>query len=416
MLRVLGFLLLCMATSGFSAHAADPPGSYHQPAATTLVPYFEADLTGLSGKNTLVSINNSSATAVLAHVTVWSTLDVPVLSFNVYLTGYDVQFINMRDLLKGNIPVTASAGQDPNDTISPQGGKSQDINFASCNGILPPPPLDAATKAHIKASLTGLQSPVTGKCAGVKYSDRIARGYVTIDTVNACTLRTPADADYHGYDATFQNVLWGDYTLVEFWPGASVSSPMVAILADNLSQPPAGSYTFYGRFVNWAGTDRRKPLPTNFAARFFNQGLGGAHDGDGAPNKTDFIVWRDPKVVATPFSCGSYPSWYPLAQEGLASFDEQETVASVEGQRFPAVTGRYSGSSLPLPNRGWLWMDLNHGGGTGPSGGVDSDANAAQAWVTTIHRGALMLPPIWGTGNYATPLDSASDANHQGPW
>ena len=44
------------------------------PAATLLLPYFAVDYTSAdgSGANTLFSINNASATAVLAHVVVWS--------------------------------------------------------------------------------------------------------------------------------------------------------------------------------------------------------------------------------------------------------------------------------------------------------------------------------------------------------
>ncbi|MFL6261252.1 MAG: hypothetical protein ACJ76Y_16250, partial [Thermoanaerobaculia bacterium] len=77
------------------------------PAATLLLPYFAVDYTSPdgSGQNTLFSINNASATAVLAHVVVWSDLSVPVLDFNVYLTGYDVQTINLWDILgRGNLP------------------------------------------------------------------------------------------------------------------------------------------------------------------------------------------------------------------------------------------------------------------------------------------------------------------------
>src|SRR5690349_18635666 len=73
------------------------------PAATVLLPYFEVDLDDPNGITTLFSINNASATAVLAHVVVWSDLSVPVLDFNVYLTGYDVQSINLRDILVGGI-------------------------------------------------------------------------------------------------------------------------------------------------------------------------------------------------------------------------------------------------------------------------------------------------------------------------
>src|SRR3982074_3232351 len=107
------------------------------PAATLLLPYFEVDLANPNGVTTLFSVNNASATAILVHVVMWSDLSVPVLDFNIYLTGYDVQSVNLRDIIfNGNIPQTASAGQDPGDLISPKGSLSQDINFASCTGIL----------------------------------------------------------------------------------------------------------------------------------------------------------------------------------------------------------------------------------------------------------------------------------------
>ncbi|MEA2693768.1 MAG: hypothetical protein QOJ16_3155, partial [Acidobacteriota bacterium] len=188
------------------------------PGATLLLPYFEVDLGNTNGVTTLFSINNASATAVLAHVVVWSDLSVPVLDFNVYLTGYDVQSINMRDILAGNLPQTASAGQDPTDTISPKGQFSQDINFASCSGQLPTGALPASFVTHLQTSLTGQFSSLLGGCAGLAYGDNIARGYVTVDTVNNCSLRFPGDLGYFAAggtgDATNQNVLWGDYFFV----------------------------------------------------------------------------------------------------------------------------------------------------------------------------------------------------------
>src|SRR5688572_19756977 len=83
------------------------------PAATLLLPYFEVDLNSTNGVTTLFSINNASAAAALAHVTVWTDLSVPVLDFDVYLTGYDVQTINMRDILNGILPKTADDNSDP---------------------------------------------------------------------------------------------------------------------------------------------------------------------------------------------------------------------------------------------------------------------------------------------------------------
>src|SRR4029453_6556909 len=187
------------------------------PAATLLLPYFEVDTTSPAGVTTLFSINNASATAVLAHVTVWSDQSVPVLDFDVYLTGYDVQTINMRDILvDGNLPVTASAGQDTaGDTISPKGPVSQDINFASCSTFpYTTPRLSVPFRAHLNAWLQGNQSPATGNCAGSKTQDGTLRGYVTVDTVNACNLFFPSDWAFYAPFVTFQNVLWGDFFIV----------------------------------------------------------------------------------------------------------------------------------------------------------------------------------------------------------
>ena len=79
------------------------------PAATLLLPYFEVDLNSTSGISTLFSINNASASAAVAHVTLWTDQSIPTLDFDVYLTGYDVQTINVRDLFSGILPRTADA-------------------------------------------------------------------------------------------------------------------------------------------------------------------------------------------------------------------------------------------------------------------------------------------------------------------
>ena len=110
--------------------------------------------------NTLFSINNASATAVLAHVTLWTDESVPTLDFDIYLTGYDIQTISMCDIFHGVVPVTASAGQDPNDTISPKGPVSQDINFAELQrraSVLAP--CRQPLPQHIQAAHTGKFSP-----------------------------------------------------------------------------------------------------------------------------------------------------------------------------------------------------------------------------------------------------------------
>ena len=399
------------------------------PAATVLLPYFEVDLDNAQGINTLFSINNASATAVLAHVVVWSDLSVPVLDFNVYLTGYDVQSVSLRDILvNGTLPRTASVGQDPGDAISPQGDFSQDINFASCTGQLPPPTLPQSFITHLQNSLTGQSSTVLGnRCAGRDLDDRIARGYVTVDTVNNCTLRFPGDPGYFAPggtgDATNQNVLWGDYFMVNPGQNFAQGETLVHIEADALNPETSvpGEYTFYGRYVAWTAADNREPLSTNFAVRYLN---GGGFDGG-----TSLLVWRDSKVNQGPFTCpavsGVRPAWYPLGQEGIVIFDEQEnpdvpTTFPVSPQPpeegiipFPAEAQRtdVGGAELPVPfDFGWLYLDLNTlvaAAGNNPP----EDPLAAQAWVSAV----MDAEGRFSVGFDAISLDSACSANHGVP-
>lgn len=371
------------------------------PAATLLLPYFEVDVDHSDGVSTLLSINNASASAALAHVVIWSDLSVPVLDFNVYLTGFDVQTINLRDVLvDGRLPATASTGQDPGDTISPRGAFSQDINYASCAGYLPFTQLPGYYVQHLQDALSGMASQLFGgRCAGREYHDWLLRGYVTVDVVAACSLEFPGDPGYFvsGGQGTARNanVLWGDYFYVLPRENYAQGETLVHIEADATNPATAlpGNYTFYGRYVAWSAADNREPLATAFASRFVD---GGAFDGG-----TDLIVWRDSKVAQAPFTCPSItgrPAWYPLAQAGITIFDEQENPEVVETlpispppptqsfTPFPAEAQRthVGGPDLPVtPIFGWLLLDLDTtvtAAGQVPPNGPDR----AQAWVTTV--------------------------------
>jgi hypothetical protein len=405
------------------------------PAATLLLPYFEVDLNNPNGLTTLFSVNNASATAILVHVVMWSDLSVPVLDFNIYLTGYDVQSVNLRDIIiNGNMPQTASAGQDPSDTISPKGALSQDINFASCTGVLPPPQLPAFFTAHLQAALTGKPSAILkGNCAGQLIGDNIARGYITMDTVNNCSLRFPGDAGYFagggGGDVTNQDVLWGDWFIVNsvqnFAEGGDLvhieAAPGVGIsgqIPTNPATTTAGRYTFYGRYDAWTAVDNREPLATEFAARYLN---GGPFSGG-----TSLLCWRDSKVNQGPFTCpatfGLQPAWYPLGQEGIVIFDEQEHPVVPQTFPFspqpptgslipcPAETQRVqvNGASFPVPfSFGWLFMDMNT---TVAAAGANPpvDPAAAQAWIIYT----LASNGHFAVGIDAIRLDSACAASH----
>jgi hypothetical protein len=436
-MRVRRTLLTMAAITGLVTAAAPAhaqwvvPSVADQPAATLLLPYFEVDLAHPAGANTYFTVNNATASATLAHVTIWSAMHVPVYTFDIYLTGYDVQALNVRDLINGKLPQTASVGQDPTDTPSPldgisnKGVHSQDINFASCASTLPAATVPQATVDHIRASLTGQASPVTGQCATKSDGTRIARGYITVDATTSCTSLTPADAGYFVSGgagvASNNNWLWGDYTYTNHIGGleSGDASPLVHITANALDSQTSvpGEYTFYGRFVAWTAADNREPLSTNFMTRFVNLPSAG---------QTTLTVWRDAKVTQNYFACGSTPAWYPLTQEGLRFFDEQENPEIIAESPFPpqppapdflpfglgAQRVAIGGSLLPTSfTSGILFLNLNSNptGSTSPTD--DLVAPPAQAFVGVHLKGTGR----YSTGWQATMLDSAKTATHMVP-
>ncbi len=413
-MRSLIALCCLLAVLGTGATASAQTPVTERPAATLLVPYFEVDLSSPKATTTVFQINNASATAMLANVTLWSDLGIPVFNFKVYLTGYDMQTINLRDVLNGTLPRTASDGQDPTDTISPQGWFSQDINFATCTGILPPAPLDAATVAHLRNALTGKFSSVAGGCVGQDFgaANKVARGYVTVDAINSCAAGLPSDPGYFVNggmgSATNQNTLWGQFTIQRPSQNWSLTEPVVHITASSADPETStsGEYTFYGRFVGWSAADNREPLSTNFAARYFNDASPGPR-----PQSTSLVVWRDPKVSdISAFGCGTPPAWFPLDQEGLVAFDTAEDAASLNTDAFGGATQVVPVASLTSFTGGWMYLNLNH---SADAVNPPEDALAAQAWVWSFHT--RRTPGRYAVGVGSTLLDSAKLASHYFP-
>ncbi len=259
-------------------------------------------------------------------------------------------------------------------------------------------------------------------CAGQYLGDRIARGYVTVDTVNNCTLRIPGDIGYFGAngtgDVTDQNVLWGTWYIVSVPQSYVLGSQMVGIEADaaNPATSTNGRYTFYGRYDGWTAVDHREPLSSTFAAQYFS-------GGSLFPAGTSLIVWRDPKGDQQPFPCpakiGVTPQWYPLGWEGLVVFDESEhplvpqtvPVCPSPPQSFtpfPAATQAVAvgGAQLPVPFLfGWMYLDLNVSATYNPA--PPYDTAAAQAYVISAQ-----LATGHAVAVDAYRLDSACNANH----
>jgi hypothetical protein len=423
--------LLAFLTAAFSLWSTPSKAIYevadNVPAATLLIPYFEVDTANANGRTTIVNVVNTSASSMLLNVTLWTNAGVPVGRFNAYLTGYDVVNFNLRDVLNGQPPQTASDGQDPTDTISPQGPISQDINFASCNtsGTTPLPsnaiglPVGGpsgspAPASEVRALLTGAASTVyaPGQCFGIPQGDAVARGYITIDTVNSCNVATPASVGYHSdLISTRQNTLTGDFALLDPSTGQMQYESAVAVEAPLPPLPASGQYTFYGRFVGWNATDFREPLP-------------GAWVVQGDTGTTRAVVWRDSKQANPgPFACSTTPAPLPLGQEGLAHFEASSRYndpavvvpppATVRPAPLVTQVSAFNTTNWAIPaavKTGFVFANLH----TSIAGNANppEDPLAAQSYVLI-----LRTPKAGGfsTGAVATPMDNAGQARHFTP-
>jgi hypothetical protein len=367
----------------------------NQPAATMLIPYFEVDLGNPAGQTTLFSVNNASARSTLARVVLWTDWGVPSLAFDVYLTGYDVQTLNLRDLFAGKLPQTEPEASNSGQLSEPG------TLFAGCGntgatGVSPQ--LGSTDMTWLRAAHTG-QPVASGQCAGsAAAGTNVATGYITVDAVNRCSpptvgtlVNTPANGTYFATGGTGlasdANVLWGDYTYINSERNTSDGQTAVAIVADPDVLNGGGTYTFYGRYVGFDGRDNRVPLSSLYYARYVD---GGAFSGG-----TDLVVWRDNRrATVAPSSCGASPDWSPLGEMQLVIFDEEENPREISGSNaFPLTTQKVhvGGASLPVAQPfGWLMLDLWH-----------RDSTHAQAWVSVI----MSAEGRFSTGNEALRVD-----------
>jgi hypothetical protein len=434
------------------------------PAATLLLPYFEVDLNTPGGQTTLFTITNVSRYSQIAHVTLWTDLAFPVLDFNIFLTGYDVQSINLLDVLNPGIvapplgtgPTTAksplgTAGSAPSLTSPANGGPGYtNPNFRSainCDNL--PGTIPQTLMAAVRAALTRGTAP---GCSFVGLTHRDAIGYVTIDVVGSCNSRLPNDPLYYTTDLLFDNVLIGDYQQIGSSPAGTVpvsfdagANPMVHLRAvpeggaAGSNVPTELPFTFYDRYTPATNraADRRQPLPATFAARFM----------EGGPSNfaTNFTIWRE--GFGTGATCSTLLANASLPIADRVRFDERENPwvglpdcgdpCSPGPARLPATSSTNTKDSGVYPTLsgsdvgGWMYLNLNNGGSTtysvttdiggqpGPTNqpGVLAPAGASttqgprpsQNWVTITMFGNL------GTNHLAGEFDAASLGNGCSP-
>jgi len=331
------------------------------PAATLLLPYFDLDTRDLARKKPrratpLLAITNVAPAAVLVRVTLWTDLSVPTLAFEIPLTGYDVQEIDLwkvfRGELPGNVAIPCNNGTDPN--------RQQ---------------LSAEEVETLRLSHAGKPVPANGGlCSGVDHGDTLLRGYVTVDNSLGCTGGNtaifPSDPGYFGAGgiASNDNVLSGQYFVQSRKRKIAESARLVSIEANPLIFGP-GDSTFYGRYVAHSGADAREPLPTAWGLRTLSD--------PATQRATELLVWRSSEASQGPFQCESLgeAGWFPLGQGSLVAFDDFENAEEITGPAFPAEANsiRLGDESLPASaTSGWLYLSLD----VTPGGGEQSFVSA----------------------------------------
>jgi hypothetical protein len=388
------------------------------PAATLLLPYFEVDLTDRNGETTLFTITNASPMEQVAHITLWTDYGFPVINFNVYLTGYDVQGLNLYDVIAlGQIAPTKGTGFE--DTGSPVGAFSKAnpaISEDSCRNL--PMQVNNSYRTRMQDAFTkGSVATIGGVagCSGIGGIHTRATGYATIDVTRRCGILFPTEAAYYTDEIAFDNVLTGDFMQVNGSQNFAQGNPLVHIRAipeggtsaSRAAEP--GTYrtntprTFYGRYQSAANpvADGRQPLPSTFMARWISGGAGGF--------ESSFKIWRESQVAGNA-DCPAYQSNENNPVMEIVRFDEEENAVAQPLDCppilcFPPFTNRIPSAALvgigdeiipPNDNdavAGWLYLNLHNS---------LTETAAAQAWVVTSMR---------AEGRFSVDLDATALGN-----
>jgi hypothetical protein len=438
------------------------------PAATLLLPYFEIDPNTQNGVQTIFTVTNVSRFPQIAHVTLWTAWSTPVLDFNLYLTGYDVQAINLFDVIvRGLIaPTTGAVYRTVPGTVGPNvvgatplaSGSTNNPNLTAatattCANIPGQLPGDGFIALNVLLALVNGRAPLlcSNAAIGPNNGNR-AIGYVTIDVAAECTNYLPTDPLY--YTSTngilYDNVLIGDYAeLTGTQSFGAMGNPMVHIRAIPEGGPGGSApgtnlpFTFYNRYSN-AGTagnpglDRRQPLPSQWAARWIGGGV--------SSFSTSYKIWRE--GITGPNSCpGTVNS--AIAVTNTIMFDEREnsfgfgtnlicspfcTAGGLPG--LPESSRAIIAGGTVNPNfppsiasgdvGGWTYMNLSSGGrnaagttaasgvltASRPGFGTTAQRTTTQNWViiSMFAQGILSvdMDAAWlGNGCTAAPANGA---------
>jgi hypothetical protein len=245
-------------------------------------------------------------------------------------------------------------------------------------------------------------------CNNVGNEHDNAVGYVTIDVADLCSTSLPTDPGYFTTEIRFDNVLIGDYQQVHSAADFAQGNPMVHIRAipegGEPGEPAIINFdrTFYSRYQSGGVLDRRQPLPSIFAARWIEGGVG--------EFQTFFKIWREGQTdFADANSCAEWSNNVTVVAE-LVTFDEAENAWGdvPESRVSPPITTEFTlpetsltsvgdSSIYPQPDNGavggWMYLNLDND---------DADGFASQNWVIVSMR---------AEGRYSVDFDAAWLAN-----
>jgi len=373
------------------------------PAASLLIPYFEVDVSdsacaNADGRTTVISIHNEDPMPTWTWVTLWTDWGEPGLYFGVYLTGYDTQTLNLRDIFcGGELPETGPE-------TSPHGDFSEDPLTETY-------PIPEVPTDHLKAWFTGQQSPLTGTCAGYagERPQELAIGYVTINGFDPGDVDSPIVRPelWPEGNLSDRNVLWGEWLLVDPAEESAQGFTAVAIeAASSANEISVADRTFYALSWEGIGYDEREPLATAYVARY---AIAGPFD------DTEILVWREVPPSQGEVECGSFPPWWGLDLAGILAFNEREDSVVLAPLQGPNLIPIDPG---PLANATGVWSMTENPAFVIPQGfefgrlyltlqsNVPLEAyqnRFAQAWVGVRFR----ADGLYSAGVPALPLDSA---------
>ena len=425
LLRILALLLLAIPATAATFPNGGPSTTNNDdtcdlstlPAATLLLPHFEVDTSSPGGRTTLFTITNVTNVDQIARVTLWTDYGFPVITFNVFLTGYDVQAINLYDIIeRGIIAPDAGTGTEVHD----RGDFSDPNNSADltmCDRL--PGQLDHAYIRRMQAAFLEGVVPALGTlpgCNDVGGEHEFATGYATIDVVGNCGFSQPNEQPYFRTDIRYDNVLTGDYQQVDSQQNYAQANPLVHIRAMPEGGIPGRTgndnrvnfeRTFYSRYAPSTHNDARQPLPSTFGARWIQGGP--------LQFETFYKVWREVRTDRTAV-CADYQHNDNMPVREVVVFDEAEnyvTLADNEtlGLRGTALLSVGDDVMPQMTNgavSGWTYFNLDREG---------DDEEATQNWVIVSMRSQGRYSVDFDAtalGNGCTPERGVSAANQEG--